>query len=68
MFYACAVMNAAYFACGVLALNANKELPLMSLEISKGQWGILIVAFLFLLVAQGVTRCSLINNKHKMGI
>lgn len=67
MYFACAIMNATFFAAGVLVLTTDQGTPLDSIVITDGQIAGAFVSFAGAMIVQAVVRCRLISDKANKG-
>lgn len=67
MYFACATLNATYFAVGALALSLDHTTPLVDAGLTSCQWGITILAFIFMFVVHIVIRQQLLAGKTQKG-
>jgi len=67
IYHACALLNAAYFAAGVLVLMLDRTVQLQQMQVSNCQWAIAAVSFAALMIAQILTRRRLVADKAKKG-
>ena len=67
IYFACAIMNAAYFGAGVLALMLDHSISLVDAEITTAQKLITGAAVAAMLCAQAYVRSRLLNGKVKKG-
>lgn len=67
MYFACAIMNATFFAAGVFVLTSGIITPLDSLEISNAQIGSTVISFITAMLAQAFIRSRLIKDKASKG-
>lgn len=67
MYFACAIMNAAYFGSGVLALMLDHSISLLDAEITCDQKWATGIAIAIMLGAQAYIRNRLLKGKLKKG-
>lgn len=68
IYHACALMNTAYFALGVLAMQVDRTASFADVTVTSRQWGIVAAAALFIFGLQIVLRQVLVHEKTKKGI
>jgi hypothetical protein len=67
IYFACGIINAAYFSAGVLALMLDRSVPLTETVVSGQQWCISVLCFFLMLGAQILIRLGLLSGKRKKG-
>jgi hypothetical protein len=67
MYFACAILNATYSAVGALALTLDHTTPLVNVELTSRQWGIIVGSFLVMFVIQIAIRQLLLMGKIQKG-
>lgn len=67
IYFACAIMNAAYFGAGVLALMLDHSISLVDAEITTAQKWTTGLAVAVMLCAQAYVRSRLLQGKVKKG-
>ncbi len=67
IYFACAIMNSAYFSAGVIVLTTDLAVPLTAVALSKAQLVAAVVFFLALMIIQTMVRCRLISDKASKG-
>lgn len=67
MYFACATMNATYFAAGSLALMLDRSSSVVDIQVTGMQWLVTVGGFIIMLGAQGYVRRRLVNAKTQKG-
>lgn len=67
IYFACAFLNASYFAVGALVLSLDHTTPLVSVGLTCGQWAIAIGAFVTMFSVHIFIRWKLLVGKAQKG-